>query len=127
MSPLGGGGRRGGQNPARFAGVSAGEGRGEGLGSLASGFWPEFESGRLRRQGATAARAGGHGSSGAGELTAGIGDWGARATLQGPRGVAGDVNWQWRRVGQRCTHRGAPGAVVSTGVAPGEPTAAFKW
>jgi hypothetical protein len=36
-----------------------------------------------------AARAGGHGSTGAGEPTAGIGIWGARTALQGPRELVG--------------------------------------
>jgi hypothetical protein len=114
----------GGQNLARLAGVLAGERREEGLGSLASRFWPELGSGRLRRWGATAARTGGHGSSGAGKLSAGMGEWGARTGLQGPRGVAGGVSWQWRRVGRRCTHHGAPGTVASAGTVPGEPAAA---
>jgi hypothetical protein len=49
MSPLGVVAGAGGQNPARFAGVTAGEGREKGLGVTSVGFWPEFGSGRLLR------------------------------------------------------------------------------
>jgi hypothetical protein len=104
----------------------AGEGCGEGLGSSVTGLWPKLGLGRLRRWDATTADVGGHGSSGSGELSAGAREWAARTALLGPRGGAGGVNRQWRRVKRRRARGGAPGAVASTGPARGGPVFALN-
>jgi hypothetical protein len=82
-------------------------------GSQATGLWPKLGSGRLRRWGATAAGVGGHRSSGSGELSGGAREWAARTALLGPRGGAGGVGRQWRRVERRLNRDGAHGAVAS--------------
>jgi hypothetical protein len=95
----------------------AGEGRGEGLG--VTGVWvlAEVKVGaalEVGRDGDQRRRAR---QLRSGKLSAGAGEWAVHTALQGPRGAAGGVNQQWRRVGRRRTRGGAPGAVVSAGPA----------
>jgi hypothetical protein len=62
----------------------------------------------------------GEGTSGSGCLGGGE----LRCSLEeGAEWWSSDRRW----VGRWCTLRGAPGAVVSARMAPGEPAAAFKW